>query len=557
LTGVTDVLRSEGSPPPPAAARGGDLYRRRRAAAGAAVIVVILVLVFVLVLGGGSPAQPPATGAAGIVPADALGYVNLSLDGGRPAGKQALALAARFPDFALASAAVQARLGAILSGGRSVDFSSQIEPWLGDEAALALLDTTTSTAGSLIVLDVSDRGRAQRFIHSEGAAAHGSYRGTALFVYPTGSELAFVSHFLVLGQDASVRAAIDVAAGATPSLQSSAVYQRAASSEPAGRVLDAYASLAGVRRLLTPQGGVIGAVGDLLYQPALQGVALSLTPAAGRAGGVRVQVHSALDPTLSHLSTPATAAFTPTLQNVMPIGSILMLDVTGLERVAPQVLNAGSAAGVAGGIGPLLSRLGGALSSEGVNVHDITSIFDGETAVAIVPHAQSPTLVIVAKTANETQARTVLAQLEIPLAQLFKPPTSGPGKVPEFNDRSVAGITDHQLALANGLELDYAVFRGLVVISTSLEGVTAVAQRAHALAQDPAFEFALGSRPKHVTSLVYLNFRQLLALGEQTGLTSSARYRKLRPDLEKISSIGLTSTRSKGQSSAQLSVRIP
>ena len=33
----------------------------------------------------------------------------------------------------------------------------------------------------------------------------------------------------------------------------------------------------------------------------------------------------------------------------MPTGSILMLDVTGLDRVAPAVLNAGSAAGVAGG----------------------------------------------------------------------------------------------------------------------------------------------------------------------------------------------------------------
>src|ERR1019366_1758321 len=172
---------------------------------------------------------------------------------------------------------------------------------------------------------------------------------------------------------------IDVNAGSTRSLASSAVYQRAVARESAGRVLDAYASLAGVRRGLTAQGGVLGALGALLYQPALQGVAISLSPASG---GARVAVHSALDPGLARVSSPSTAAFTPTLQNVMPTGSILMLDVVGLDRLAPSVLNAGAVAGVAGGIGPLLSRLGSALASEGVNVHDLTSIFSGETAVA-------------------------------------------------------------------------------------------------------------------------------------------------------------------------------
>lgn len=126
-----------------------------------------------------------------------------------------------------------------------------------------------------------------------------------------------------------------------------------------------------------------------------------------------------------------------------------------------------------------------------------------------------------------------------------------------FNDRSIAGITVHQLALSDGLELDYSVFRGLVVISTSLQGVAAVAQRSHALATDPSFRFSLATHPARVTSLVYLDFGRLLALGVQTGLTSGARFRLLRPDLSKIAAIGLTSTRGPGESSAELSIRIP
>lgn len=540
--------------PGPARPSGQQLQRivRRRAALVALVLGLVVLVALLAFRRSGPP--PPATGAAALVPSDALAYVNVSLDRERPAVRRAVDLAERFPDFSLAAAAVQTRLGAILAGGHSVDFSGQIGPWLGNEASLALLNTATSAAGSEIVLDVRDRTRARAFLRAQGATARGSYRGTPLLVYPTGSELAFVSHFLVVGQDTSVRTAIDVNAGTTRSLAGSAVYQRAATRESSGRVLDAYASLAGVRRVLTAQGGVFGALGALLYQPALEGVAISLSPSSG---GARVQLHSALDPSLARISAPATSAFTPTLQNVIPTGSILMLDVVGLDRVAPSVLSAGAAAGVAGGIGPLLSRLGSALVSEGVNVHDLTSIFHGETAVAIVPHASSPTLVIVARTAHEAQIRTELAQLQIPLVQLFTPPNTPAGKAPAFTDTTVAGIPASQLVLSRGLQFDYAVFHGLVVISTSLEGVAAVAQHSHALSSDPGFRFALGARPARLTALVYLDFGRLLALGQQTGFTRGARVTALLGDLEKITSVGLSSTRSPGESSAQLSIRVP
>jgi hypothetical protein len=546
---MTDVLAQEPADRSRAAAVP---IRRRRAVAAAAGLLLIVAVLAVLLAGSGG--NPPDTGASTLVPADALAYINVSLDRGRPPVGRALRMAGRFPDYPLASAAIQTRLGTILAGGKSIDFGSQILPWLGNEAALALLNTATSTAGSLVILDVRNPARARAFLRGEGAAASGSDRGTRLYSYSSGSEVAFLSHYLVLGQDASVRAAIDVSAGASPSLAGSSAYQRASANEPDGRVLDAYASLAGVERVLSPQGGLLGALGGLLYQPALQGVAMSLSPAAG---GARVLVHSALDPSLAKLSHPAKTAFTPTLQSVMPAGSILMLDVRGLNRVAPQVLNAGAAAGVAGGIGPLLTRLGGALRAEGVNTQGVTSIFAGETAVAIVPHAHAPTLVVVARTPNVARTQRELAQLEVPLAQLFKPSKAGSGQVPQFVEHSVGGVTDHQLVLASGLEVDYAVFRGLVVISTSAQGVAAVAQRTRTLAADPGFRFALGSSPGSVTSLVYADLPELLALGTQTGLTSSARYQQLKPDLAVVRSVGLTSTRSGDSSTARLSIRVP
>jgi Protein of unknown function (DUF3352) len=239
--------RDAGGPNDP---RGPDrrrgLLRRRLAAAGGLLLVVLIGVAGVLLLSG-SGEVPPATGAAQVVPADVLAYVHLSTDSGRPAVQRAQALARRFPDYPLAYAAAINRVTAIVGGGSStVDSTTGIRPWLGREAAFAVLDTATGSAPSLIVLDVANRARA------------------------------------------------------------------------------------------------------------------------------------------------------------------------------------------------LLARLGTALAAQGVSVHKITSIFDGETAVAISP-GPAPSLLIVARTSNEAATRSRLAQLEAPLTALFPAPVSGPGQIPGLADQQVGG----------------------------------------------------------------------------------------------------------------------
>src|SRR5204862_6067059 len=104
---VGDRLR--GAPPAAlAAAPGGTLRRRMRRAitpverrrlialgAALAGLVAVVVVVVVLVAGGGS--EPPATGAARLVPADALAYVHVSTDRDREGVQQAMKLLNRFP----------------------------------------------------------------------------------------------------------------------------------------------------------------------------------------------------------------------------------------------------------------------------------------------------------------------------------------------------------------------------------------------------------------------------------------------------------------------------
>ncbi|MBV9465992.1 MAG: DUF3352 domain-containing protein [Solirubrobacterales bacterium] len=541
-------------PPEPVAAAAPKRRRRR--------ILTALLLIGVLLAAAGAGAlvlrrtsdggPAPETGAAAFVPGDALAYVNVSIDGSRPAVKRALTIAARLPDYPLLAAAVIRRLSTPGPGSR-VDFGRDIRPWLGKEAALALLNATGSATSSLTLLEVRDQALARAFLDASGAAPQGAYRQVALFGYRHGAELAFVGRYLAVGGAAAVRAAIDVSGGAEPSLRADGSYQRAAAGEPSDRVLDAYLSAAGVRRLLRPRSGLPAGLGSLLDQPALLGTSMSLSPDSH---GARIRIHSALDPTLAHLSGARTSAFSPSLQAVMPAGSILMFDVNGLDRVAPRVLAAAASTGIAAKVGPLLSRLGAALSSEGVDVADVTSIFHHEAAVGIVAGAGAPTLIVVARTPNQAQTQAELAQLELPLAQLFPAPSAGPGQAPEFNDRQVGGVTAHQLSLTTGLQVDYAVFHGLVVISTSLQGIAAVAEHARTLGQDPGYTATLGNRPDRVSSLLFLDFSQLLRLAERTGLTSGARYRALQPDLDEIRAVGLTSTSGEADSTAELTLQI-
>ena len=297
-------------------------------------------------------------------------------------------------------------------------------------------------------------------------------------------------------------------------------------------MLDAYASAVGVRRLLIDRGGLAGALGVLLYSPALNGVSMSVSAAPP---GARIQIDRALDPHLAAIEGPPARQFSPTLESELPAGSTLALDVPDLLAVAPRVLSAGSIGGVGGAIGPLLSRLGAALRAQGVDVAGLESLFSGESAIAISPAPGHPSaLVIVSRVRDMAAARTDLAAVEVPLSQLLASDSSSSGVVPAFTARSVDGVTAHQLPLASGLELDYAVFRGLVVISTSLSGIAAVASRTHTLSRDPAYVATLAGRPSEVTSLLFLDLSQLLSLAEQTGLTSGARFDALRADLRRI-----------------------
>jgi hypothetical protein len=207
----------------------------------------------------------------------------------------------------------------------------------------------------------------------------------------------------------------------------------------------------------------------------MSGVTVSLSPASG---GIKVHIHTALLSSLASLSGARAQPFEPSVEGMLPSGSLLSFETSALDKVAPRILGAGAAVKLGGQIAPL--------------------------------------------------------------------------QAPVFNTMQVGYTTVQQLALAPGLQFDYTVTRGVVAIATSVDGIKAVLERRRTLADDAAYRSALPDRPERVSSLLFLDFSQLLSLGEQTGLTGSATYRAFQGDLDKIRAIGLSSTGGKADSTAEL-----
>ena len=539
--------------------------RQRLAALGllsplAAVIAAALAIaaaVVAIALGASSGPAPPATGAATLVPGNALLYLNVSTDPSRSAVREAMSSVHRLSGAALLLAGVAGRLDAMLAGPGSgtVDFATDVRPWLGPEAAFAVLDTPGASAGTLLVLDVKNHARARAFLSAHGAAADGAYRNVQLLREASGTTFAFVAHYLLLGQPASVAAAIDVARGRAHSLASSATFVNATAGEPAGRVLDFYAPAAGVRRALAPSSGLLGALGTLLDQPALTAVTIAVSPDVG---GFAVRVHSVLDPKLANAPALRARSFTPSLAAALPAGSTMMLDVPSLTGAVPKLLAAAAKLGIAGRVASVLGRLGGALVAEGVNMHRFFSIFGSESVLAIVPGVggSGPAPVLVGHTSRPNAAIAELADLEGPLTQAFTPPGNGGGVVPEVGTTALGRAEVSTLTLAPGFELDWAVSHGLVVISTSPGAAAAVISHRASLSGERAYRSASAGLPSQVTTLVFLDLGPLLRLGERTGLVGGNTLAALRPALEQIRAIGLATTRGESETTTQLQIQI-
>jgi Protein of unknown function (DUF3352) len=493
-------------------------------------VVAAAALVLGLVCGRAGGAGGPPDAAAGLVPAGALVYVHLATDPDRAQDQDFAATASRLPPLRrLGHAAVAA------IAPRALDYGRDIRPWLGPEVAYAAL----SPADSVVLAAVADRPAAEAQVARIGnLSAAGRYRGVRV-LRAGATAIAFAGGFLALGTEPAVRAVIDRSAGVGEPLASDPGYERASAGRPADRVLDAYASPAGVRTVLAARGGPLGALGRLLERPGLEGVGAAVGPAPG---GLRAAVRLAG-------GAPRDAAFEPLLADRLPADAAAYVGVRGAGRLIALAERLG-----AGGVGALVQRLAGEARIDAER--DLLAPLGDEVAVALTGSpagAAAPVLTLKAATSDRVRTASALARLQRPVARLL----AVPGTVPAFAALPTAGADAYTMPITPDLAPSYAVGGHDVTLATA---PSALGPPRGALPAASAFAATVGDVPDRADSLVFLDLRALLALGEATGLTAIPGLATAREGLARAGAAGAVVTQDHDRptdTTAELFLQIP
>jgi hypothetical protein len=521
---------------------------RRRRAVVAAVALLLVAGLAVLAMRAFGGDEPPATGAAKLAPKDTLVFVHVSTDPERGAVERASDLLGRFDSYAGYRDAILQRL----VGTEGKVSAKDVEPWLGDEAALALVDAGQATAGSLVIVRVTDEGKARRFLErNPRRSAVRRYKGARIDEFGA-VNVAFADGYLLIGQPGTVNAALDRSNGRGDALADDATYRAATKQLPAGRAADAFVTAAGLRRLLVPQGDVLGSLAVMLEQPGLKAVALS---AEAEDDGLRLVARSQVDAATQKRSG-GLKAFEPSLVDAAPKDALAYLGVSGVSGTLGNLVAAAAGGANAGGVGPLLGRLRSELGKQtgGALERDLLKLFEGEVAVVLNQATPAPTLALVTKTDDEDGTAAVLRRLQDPLVKLLTPKGE---QAPRWRSDDVGdGVRAQTLATPTGAEVSYAVFEGRLVLGTGPDAIRRIKDADDDLGDNEAFEDVSKERRDQVTSLGFLDFTQLLELGEQTGLNDSRAYLAARDDLRRITAVGVSSHATEGETTAEILLSI-
>ena len=462
-------------------------------------MLALAVGLLVAILGVAVQATRAATGpggrAAELVPASALAFARLSTDPDDPAARDLARLAPKLPGYARLRGEA---LRAISPAPGAFDVQRDVRPWLGDEAAVALVDLGGGQFGSLVIAQVRNRPRAEALLQRvAGARPAARYSKTVIRRFGDNAA-AFVEGYLVAGPELAVQRSIDASRGDTPALADAKAFERAV----AGARRPALFYLSARRLRSVPDDGMWGAIAALLDRPGLQGLGATAAPDER---GLRVHVRSVGGRRAGRGSGAALAAR-------VPAGAIAMLaapDAAALLAAAEKAAGAGAAESVR----TMLTEQA-ALDLD----RDLLGALKGGFAAWLSPGAAAPVIGFAARTDDPKALRETLARLQNPVARALAEDPEAP---PVFSTRAVAGTDTFSLRASDGFAPTYAVAGDTVVAGTAPEAVEAFLTKGRPRLEDSrSFRSAIPLVPPRTESLGFFDVRQLLALGEQTGLTA-------------------------------------
>ena len=385
---------------------------------------------------------------------------------------------------------------------RALGLERDVRPWVGDELAFAL---PAAGGDPLLIAEVADRAAAER------------YRGRVQ------RPSAFVGDFLVVGAEGAPDG---------PSLADTAVYRRAAELDPAP--VELYAPAAGLRRALENAPAALRAAGAFAEAPHFEGLAARMQP---ESGGLRVKAR-----VLRGEGAPPAQEFAPALQGRAPASAAAFLDVPGADALV-TLLARGGAGELLAGVRAVLPELAG-LDLD----RDVLGPLGAEAAVTLTARGATPVFTLTARSDDPALTREALARLQEPLAEQLTGDARG---FKALDDNA------YSLPVTRALEPSYALDGNVVIASTAASGLSQRTLARRGLAQELVLRAVSDQTGGRVEALAFADLRQLLALGERTGLNLGPGFPAVRDDLRQVRAAGAVVRREESDSTAELFLEIP
>ena len=523
------------------ASRAGRALRARFTLDRIALAIVLIgAVLLVASLVQGSDTSSARDGAVSLVPRDALVYVHTRVEPDSEQWRRAGEIVRELPALRRLR---DAALDRVSRGRRPLDFDTQVRPWIGDEAAVALLPEGRR-ATSLILVRVADQARARRFLSGAGRAEESRYRGVVVRRY---GELAaaFVDDYLVVGSPANVRAALD--ARRRGSLARAPLFRRAVARLRIDDPLAyAWAPAKGLSQVVRGREPLLDQIRALVERPGLEAAAAGVR---AERNGIRLGIA-----TLDGASARA-PHFRPTLTREVPAGTIAFVAAAGLEGVLDQLDRLG---GDQAALPGLLARLRRELGRQGERalVRAAAPLRGREAAVIVSPPVELPVVTLVVAGTTQEEGGAVLVSLQPLIARLLESPSLG--QVPAIVPRSIAGVEATTLSLSPTLTVTYAAFDGKLVVSTSPAGIRRLRRGGSSLADNASFApGGLRDFLDRVSSVVFLDLRRLSTLVERAGLAATPGYRAIERDIARIGAVSGVTASERSSQTAEIFIEVP
>jgi Protein of unknown function (DUF3352) len=444
------------------------------------LIPVLLVAVLLPVLAGcGSGSDVGA--AADVVPADVFVYGSVDTDFEGEGWAALEEFAARFPG---GDNLLQRLADDVSSSEEGIDFETDVKPALGDEVAFVLLDAPADdplAEGTeepfVLLLQPDDDAAFQRLLETEDEPPATDEVGGWTVVAENQESL-----------DA-FRAGLD-----GPRLDSSEDFDRAMEGLDSGALAHVFVNGAKLSEAYEAESSEKPPVDALLPGGELPsfGMAFDVEPDSAHIDGRAV---------FADENPFATESYSADLPERVPGDVLAYVSFNDLETAFSRFRD------VAAETNPEAERqLGMAEGLLGVSLEeDVLPLLSGEGALYLRAGAPIPEVTLVTEVEDEEKALETLDKI-VEFAGGFEPRLRNPTTV------EIDGVEARELPIEPPVSLYYAAFDGLLVVTTSREGIVALRQESDRLSDSEAFDDALDEAgvPDETQGFGYLDLESII-----------------------------------------------